>query len=77
MKKVLMMTLVAVSALSLAGCKGSTDSKDNFKIGMVSVGDTSETYSKAHIEGLQNALKANGLSAEKNLIQDRRRGFYG
>jgi basic membrane protein A len=68
MKKVLMMTLVAVSALSLAGCKGSTDSKDNFKIGMVSVGDTSETYSKAHIEGLQNALKANGLSAEKNLI---------
>ena len=76
MKKFLALLLAAVMALSLVACgnsgtpstsssgSGSSGSGD-FKVGVILIGDENEGYSYAHIEGVEAAKKALGLSDDQ------------
>ncbi len=76
-KKVLALVLVACLAfvtIAFAGCSkqsnttGNTDaSKSDVKIGVILVGDETEGYTKAHMDGIKAAAKKLGL-AESNII---------
>ncbi len=83
MKKVASLMLVAVMTVGLmAGCgggsdsgsgsdstggSGGSDSGDDFKVGIVLVGDENEGYTYSHIEGFQKGLENNGLG-DDNVI---------
>lgn len=71
MKKILALILALMLVVSLAACSGSNDTatKDeapaadsDFKLGVILVGDENEGYTFAHIEGIQKAATALGLS---------------
>lgn len=68
MKKFLSLVLVLamlVSVLSLTAC-GEKSAAD-FKVGIILIGDETEGYSKAHIDGLKKAAANLGLSEEQIL----------
>ncbi len=80
MKKIIALLLTVAMVLSLAACSkesktddnagntGTTDSsasKSDFKIGVVLVGDENEGYTYAHIAGIKEAMKANGISDDQ------------
>lgn len=60
-KKVLSAILAAIlvfSALSLVSCGGGSD---EFKVGVILVGDETEGYTKAHMDGIKEAANKLGL----------------
>jgi basic membrane protein A len=63
---VLFSLIAAVGAISLAGCGTTTASSgsgsDAKKIGVVLIGDETEGYSKAHIDGINEAAKELNIS---------------
>ncbi len=76
MKKGLKSVGVALlSVLSLVGCGGSTNSGEgtndqtSFKAGFILVGDESEGYSEAHINGIKAAQTALNLSDSQILMK--------
>jgi len=52
------LAVLGLSVLGLVGCGGN---ESKLVVGLVSVGDTSETYSKAHIDGINSAAKKHGV----------------
>ncbi len=63
MKKILALVLAVVMAtFCLASCGDKKDSTSKFKIGVILVGDDSETYTKAHSDGIKEAAKELGIS---------------
>nr|MCR4697858.1 BMP family ABC transporter substrate-binding protein [Bacilli bacterium] len=52
------LAVLGLSVLGLVGCGGNNS---KLVVGLVSVGDTSETYSKAHIDGIRNAAAKHGV----------------
>ncbi|MCQ2609888.1 MAG: BMP family ABC transporter substrate-binding protein, partial [Lachnospiraceae bacterium] len=76
MKRFLSALIACVMLLSLTACGGGDASTNTasratgngtFKMGAVLIGDENEGYTYAHIEGILNALKENGLS-ENDII---------
>ena len=76
MKKFLALLLAAVMALSLVACGNSgtpstsssgsgSSGNGDFKVGVILIGDENEGYSYAHIEGVEAAKKALGLSDDQ------------
>jgi len=61
MKKGLVLTLATLSVLSMASC-GDNSLSPAVKVGIISVGDKTETYSKAHLDGIEEAAKKLGVS---------------
>lgn len=76
MKKIISALLVAGMTISmLAGCgssakgtddtqKGSATSAADLKVGVIMIGDETETYTKAHIDGINEAAKTVGIPSE-------------
>ena len=74
MKKLLSAILVAGLTVSLlAGCgssakngteTGADKSDSSIKVGVILVGDETESYTKAHIDGIKEAAKAVGISED-------------
>ena len=68
MKKLLSLVLVLamlVSVLSLTACGDKANA--DFKVGMILIGDETEGYSKAHIDGLKKAAENLGLTEDQIL----------
>lgn len=71
MKRVWRTVLVGLLVLLLGGCASHNQTPDkkadkisNFKIGVLLIGDETEAYSKAHIDGIKKAAKALKISEE-------------
>lgn len=63
MKKLLAFGLVAVMLLAFAACgEQGTNVPEDFKVGVVLLGDETEGYTLAHINGIKAAAKALGLA---------------
>ncbi len=63
MKKLLAFVLVAVMLLAFAACgEQGTDVPGDFKVGVVLLGDETEGYTLAHINGIKAAAKTLGLA---------------
>ncbi len=66
MRKLIILLLAFCLCFALAGCSGSEegngggDTAEEFKVGMVSIGDENDGYSKAHMDGLEKAAEKNG-----------------
>lgn len=77
MKKFITFILAAAMVLSLAACGGSSSGSGSgsetegatapfdFKVGVILVGDETEGYSAAHIDGIKEAQKELGLSDDQ------------
>ena len=70
MKKILSLLLVLLMVMGvLTGCSGNDkkpdDGEDKLKIGVILVGNESEGYTAAHIDGIKEAMKALGLSDDQ------------
>ncbi|MBQ7060446.1 MAG: BMP family ABC transporter substrate-binding protein [Clostridia bacterium] len=68
MKKLIAVVLAAVMALgvlSMAACSEKPAANADFKVGAILIGDENEGYTYAHIEGIEAAKKACGLSNEQ------------
>ena len=68
MKKIISLILVVLMVLGvLTGCSGEKkpEPEKKLKIGVILVGDENEGYTYAHIEGIRDAIKANGLSDDQ------------
>lgn len=78
MKKIVSLLLVLAMTFALVACgsgnSGNSDNKatgsnvtadSSFKVGVVLLGDENESYTYAHIEGIQAAAKALGLSDDQ------------
>ena len=68
MKKFVAFALVLAMAFALCACAPNED-KDDFKVGVILVGDENEGYTYAHMEGIEAARVACGL--EKDQIIDK------
>lgn len=67
MKKSLLALLLAAAMLFAVGC-GATDNADtNLKIGVILVGDETEGYTLAHMDGIKEAAKELGIDADKDI----------
>ena len=68
MKKVLSLILASLMVVTLGlacvSCGGSSAPAD-FKVGVILVGDENEGYTYAHIVGIQEAMKANGVKDDQ------------
>lgn len=70
-KKLLSLALVAAMAVSMfVGC-GSTQKDDSFKVGVILVGDATESYTLAHMEGIKAAAKKVGISENDILWKEK------
>ena len=70
-KKLLSLALVAAMAVSMfVGC-GSTQKADSFKVGVILVGDATESYTLAHMEGIKAAAKKVGISENDILWKEK------
>ncbi len=75
MKKLLALILSLAMVFSFAACGGETvvdepatgdvANTDNFKIGVILIGDENEGYTYAHIAGIQEATASLGLAADQ------------
>lgn len=73
MKKIVSLLLgLALVVSTLVACGGgaqtTASSSDNFKVGLVLIGDENDGYSFSHIDGMKNAIKELGLSEKDNVI---------
>ena len=62
MKKLVCLLLALAMVLCLAACGEKSDS---FKVGAILVGDATEGYTQAHIDGIQAAAKTLGLAEDQ------------
>lgn len=68
MRKLISLVLVIALAVSmLVGCGGSggNDGKKDVKVGLIMVGDDTEGYTKAHIDGIKKAAENCGISDDQ------------
>ena len=68
MKKIIAVVLtviMALSVISMAACNKEPKANADFKVGAILIGDENEGYTYAHIEGIEAAKKACGLSNEQ------------
>lgn len=65
-KKILAMLMAVVLAFSLAACAGGDTNDDNankdVKVGVILIGDETEGYSKAHMDGIKAAAQKLGIA---------------
>ncbi len=66
MKKLVSLLLVCTMVLALGAC-GKTEKGGDFKVGVILVGDDTEGYTKAHMDGIKAAAKALDI-ADSNII---------
>ncbi len=66
LKSLLICALAVTGAVSLTSCGDTTS---DFKVGVILVGDESEGYSEAHIEGVKAAQEALGLKDDQILYK--------
>ena len=59
--------LVLAMSLTLAGCGGGK--KNDFKIGVILIGDENEGYTAAHLEGIETAREKLGISKEQIIFK--------
>ncbi|MGN0808415.1 MAG: BMP family ABC transporter substrate-binding protein [Christensenellales bacterium] len=64
MKKFVAFALVLAMAFALCACAPNED-KDDFKVGVILVGDENEGYTYAHMEGIEAARVACGLEKDQ------------
>lgn len=64
MKKFVAFALVLAMAFALCACAPNED-KDEFKVGVILVGDENEGYTYAHMEGIEAARVACGLEKDQ------------
>ena len=64
MKKFVAFALVLAMAFALCACTPNED-KDDFKVGVILVGDENEGYTYAHMEGIEAARVACGLEKDQ------------
>ena len=64
MKKFVAFALVLAMAFALCACTPNED-KDDFKVGVILVGDENEGYTYAHMEGIETARVACGLEKDQ------------
>lgn len=64
MRKALSLVLTCIMALALVACgdKGETGKNASVKIGVILVGDETEGYTTAHMEGIKEAAKQLGIA---------------
>ncbi len=64
MRKALSLVLTCIMALALVACgdKGETGNNASVKIGVILVGDETEGYTTAHMEGIKEAAKQLGIA---------------
>jgi basic membrane protein A len=62
MKRITALILAAVMIVLGAGLTACGNKNTDFKVGVILVGDATEGYTKAHIDGIQAAAKKLGLS---------------
>ncbi|MBR4434825.1 MAG: BMP family ABC transporter substrate-binding protein [Clostridia bacterium] len=65
MKKLLALILALVMVLSVASMACSKEKTSGIKVGVILVGDENEGYTRAHMDGVEAARKANGLSEDQ------------
>ena len=68
MKKIIAVVLSMVmmlSVVSMVACNKGNNTPTDFKVGVILVGDENEGYTYAHIEGIEAAKKACGLTNEQ------------
>ena len=65
MKKLLALILALVMVLSVASMACSKEKTSGIKVGVILVGDENEGYTRAHMDGIEAARKANGLSEDQ------------
>ena len=74
------LSVVLLSVLGMVGCAGNAESNESgkgaetnqtssFKAGFILIGDESEGYSEAHINGIKAAQKALNLSDSQILMK--------
>ncbi len=64
MKKILTLLLCVAMVLSFASCKNDSGA-DKFKVGVILIGDETEGYTLAHINGIKAAAKKLGLADDQ------------
>ncbi|MCL2695465.1 MAG: BMP family ABC transporter substrate-binding protein [Clostridiales bacterium] len=74
MKKLLAITLALVLIVALAACAKEKDNggdvtTDDFKVGIILIGDENEGYTYSHIEGIRLAVAALGLSESQLILK--------
>ncbi|MGN1204013.1 MAG: BMP family ABC transporter substrate-binding protein, partial [Lachnospiraceae bacterium] len=66
MKKALCLVLACMMTVMLAACgnkdTNNGESSANIKIGVILVGDETEGYTKAHMDGIKEAAKELGIA---------------
>ena len=62
MKKLVCLLLALAMVLCLAACG---EKADTFKVGVILIGDSTEGYTQAHIDGIQAAAKTLGLAEDQ------------
>ena len=65
--KVLATGLIAAMTLS-AACFVNADVASDFKVGVILVGDETEGYTKAHMDGINQAAEELGMDAASQII---------
>ena len=71
-KKIMALLLAVVLVFSFAACSAGTDGGEDasagvgtdLKIGVIEIGDDTETYTKAHADGIRAAAEKLGIPAE-------------
>ena len=64
MKKLIAIIVVLAMAIAMTACQGA-GGEDTFKVGVILIGDENEGYTYAHIEGMEKAKEALGLTDEQ------------
>ena len=64
MKRFLALLLCVAAVFALCACKSGEDS-DKLKVGVILVGDESEGYTKAHMDGFKATMKALGIGEDQ------------
>lgn len=69
-KGLLCLAGMSLSLLSLVACNNTSSSAEDFVCGLVNIGDQTETYTLAHINGFEAAAKKLGIPSENIIYQN-------